>query len=80
MYNMFNKTTSVVIMQSRHTVTRPGKVKSYKICKLFYDVSIIVISQEFTWPKDKHKAKLRYKTNIKYSYMQYQKGKANIRK
>jgi hypothetical protein len=53
---MFNENPSVVITQSRHTVTRPGNVKSYKICKLFYDLSIVVISQEFTWPKDKHKS------------------------
>jgi hypothetical protein len=78
MHNMFNENPSLVIMQSRKTVTRSSDVQSYKICKLFYDQSSVVITLEFTWPKDKQKSKLRYKTNIKY--WQCQKGKVDIRK
>jgi len=75
---MFNENPSLVIMQSRNTVTRPSSVQSFKICKLFYDQSRVVITLEFTSPNDKQKAKLRYKTNIKY--WQCQKGKVDIRK
>jgi len=75
---MFKENHSLVIMQSRNTVSRPSNVQSYKICKLFYDQFNVLITLVFTWPNDKQKAKLRYKTNIKY--WQCQEGKADIRK
>jgi hypothetical protein len=76
--NVFKENPSVVITQSRNTVTRPSNVQSYKIFKLFYHQISVVITLELTWPNDKQQAKFRYKTNIKY--WQCQKGKADIRK
>jgi hypothetical protein len=78
MHNTFNENPSVVIMYKRNTVTRPSNVQFYKICKLFYDQSSVVIALEFTWSIEKQKAKLRYKANIKYC--KCQEGKADIRK
>lgn len=63
---MFNENPSLVIMRSGNTVTRASNFQSYKICKLFYGQNSVVITLEFTWPNDKQKAKLHYKTNIKY--------------
>jgi hypothetical protein len=60
------KNPSVIIMQSRQTGIRPGNVKSYKIYKLFYDLSSVMITQDRNWPNHKHKSQAslqnKYKT------------------